>query len=70
MLTKEEKSLKVVFIGEAATEAAPADGANPMDSLARADISKDVEKLLKKLTDKDIKVKKEGLDALENLLVK
>ena len=39
-----------------------------MDSLPRADISKALEGLLKKLSDKDWKIRKEGLEALEDLL--
>lgn len=42
---------------------------NPLDSIPRVDISGEVSKVLKKLNDPDWKVRREGIDALEQILV-
>ena len=60
---------KIAFRGEAETEISHEMSSNPLDSLPRADISRESEKLLKKLSDGDWKIRKEGLDALDQLLV-
>ena len=62
-------NIKIEFRGEAETEVSHDISSNPLDSLPRADISKESEKLLKKLSDGDWKIRKEGLDALEQLLI-
>jgi len=59
---------KIQFREDADSEIREMANANPMDSLPRVDISRDVEKLYKKLTDNDWKVRKEGLDALDGLV--
>jgi len=59
---------KIQFREDADSEIKDMANANPLDSLPRADISRDVEKLYKKLTDNDWKVRKEGLDALDGLV--
>lgn len=41
---------------------------NPLDTLPRADISKEVNGVLKKLSDGNWLVRKEGLEDLEKLL--
>ncbi|EAR97553.2 hypothetical protein TTHERM_00439010 (macronuclear) [Tetrahymena thermophila SB210] len=61
------------FVGEAAKEVtatAKSASSNPLDQLPRADISKDAEKILKKLSDAKWQTRKEGLDELDKLLQK
>ncbi|KAL4446462.1 hypothetical protein ABPG74_001203 [Tetrahymena malaccensis] len=61
------------FVGEAAKEvtaSAKSASSNPLDQLPRADISKDAEKVLKKLSDAKWQTRKEGLDELDKLLQK
>ena len=63
---------KVQFRGEAQSELSnqggSSAGGNLLDSLPRVDISKDVEKLLKKLGDSKWEVRREALEALSGLL--
>lgn len=60
---------KIQFRDDADVDIREMGDANPIDPLPRVDISRESEKLHQKLTDKtDWKVRKEGLDALENLI--
>jgi cytoskeleton-associated protein 5 len=69
--TDAQKKSKISFLGEAAQDVKEDNrggGGNPLDSLPRADISNEANKLLKKMGDAQWKTRKEGLDALESLL--
>ena len=61
---------KVQFRGEAQTELKEQGGqsTNPLDSLPRAEISRDADKLLKKLNDSKWEVRREALENLQSLL--
>ena len=60
--------IKIEFRGEVAQEVLKIVESNPLDSLPRADISKDADKIIKTLSNSDWKVRKEGLEQLEQLL--
>ena len=68
VITDLESKLKVQFRGEVAAEVRSVTASNPLDSLPRADISKEAEKIIKSLGNTDWRVRKEGLDQLEALL--
>ena len=70
IVPNKQTECKIQFRGEAQSEIKEQGGSNqnPLDSLPRADISRDAEKILKKLNDGDWKVRKEGLDALEGVI--
>lgn len=71
ILKENEKITKFEFSGEYASELETGGEKveNSLDSVPRADISAEVNKLLKKLNDPDWKVRREGIDNLEVLLV-
>lgn len=71
ILKENEKITKFEFSGEYSSEleAGGEKLENSLDSVPRADVSAEVNKLLKKLNDADWKVRREGIDNLEVLLV-
>ena len=73
ILKESEKTPKISFSGEFGAEIAERGGGmgkieNPLDSLPRADISNEVNKVIKKLNDPDWKVRREGIDNLDSIL--
>lgn len=63
-----ESKVKVEFRGEVAAEVQHFAESNPLDTLPRADISREADKIVKILGNTDWKIRKEGLDQLEQLL--
>mmetsp|Transcript_38603 Transcript_38603/g.34302 ORF Transcript_38603/g.34302 Transcript_38603/m.34302 type:complete len:614 (+) Transcript_38603:797-2638(+) len=59
---------KIKFRGEAQQETKNEANSNPLDSLPRADISQEANKLIKKLSDKDWKVRNEAIESLDQIL--
>ena len=60
--------VKIEFRGEVAQEVLATVESNPLDSLPRADISREADRIIKVLTSADWRVRKEGHDQLEQLL--